>query len=65
MNVRYDAPTEADPEWADAIVLGSPSRFDVAAAELKAFIDGLGALWIEGRLNGKAAFAFAPSLATY
>ena len=41
MNARYDAPTESAPEWADAIVLGSPSRFDATAAELKAFINGL------------------------
>ncbi len=27
MNAAYEAPTEADAEWADAIVFGSPTRF--------------------------------------
>lgn len=61
MNMRHEAPTEADAEWADAIVLGSPSRFGTPAAELKAFIDGLGGLWFQGLLNGKAGAAFASS----
>jgi NAD(P)H dehydrogenase (quinone) len=61
MNRRHEAPTEADAEWADAIVLGSPSRFGTPAAELKAFVDGLGGLWFQGRLNGKAGAAFASS----
>ena len=61
MNSRHEAPTEADAEWADAIVFGSPSRFGAPAAELKAYIDSLGGLWFQGRLNGKAASAFASS----
>lgn len=61
MNERYEAPTEADAEWADGLVFGSPSRFGTPAAELKAFIDSLGGLWFQGRLNGKAASAFASS----
>lgn len=65
MNIRYDAPTENDAEWADAIVFGSPSRFGTPAAELKAYIDSLGGLWFEGRLNGKAASAFASSSTTH
>lgn len=65
MNGRYEAPVEADAEWADAIVFGSPSRFGAPAAELKAFIDSLGGLWFQGRLNGKAASAFASSSTTH
>lgn len=61
MNGIYEAPTEADAEWADALVFGSPSRFGTPAAELKAFIDSLGGLWFQGALNGKAASAFASS----
>lgn len=61
MNGRYDAPSEADAEWADAIIFGSPSRFGAPAAELKAFVDSLGGLWFQGRLNGKVASAFASS----
>ncbi|TPG52621.1 NAD(P)H:quinone oxidoreductase [Sphingomonas glacialis] len=65
MNRRFEAPTEMDAEWADAIVFGSPSRFGAPAAELKAFIDSLGGLWFQGRLNGKAASAFASSSTTH
>lgn len=61
MNGRHPAPTEADAEWADAIVFGSPTRFGAVAAELKAFIDGLGGLWFQGKLNGKAGAAFTSS----
>lgn len=65
MNARHPAPTEADAEWADAIIFGSPSRFGTPAAELKAYIDSLGGLWFQGRLNGKAASAFASSSTTH
>ena len=58
MNARYEAPTEADAEWADAIVFGGPTRFGSVAAELKAYIDGLGGLWFQGKLVGKVGAAF-------
>jgi NAD(P)H dehydrogenase (quinone) len=58
MNALYEAPTPDDAEWADAIVFGTPTRFGNAAAELKAFIDGLGGLWFQGKLNGKVGSAF-------
>lgn len=58
MLTEYGAPTHADVEWADGIIFGTPTRFGNASAELKAFIDGLGGLWIQGKLNGKAASAF-------
>jgi NAD(P)H dehydrogenase (quinone) len=61
MNAKYEAPTEADAEWADAIVFGSPTRFGNVASELKAYIDGLGGLWAQGRLNGKAGSVFGSS----
>ena len=59
MNALYEAPTEADAEWADGIVFGSPTRFGAVTAELKAYIDSLGGLWFQGKLNGKAGSAFA------
>lgn len=59
MNALYEAPTEADAEWADAIVFGTPTRFGSMTAELKAYIDGLGGLWFQGKLVGKAGSAFA------
>ena len=42
MNAKYPAPTEADAEWADAIIFGGPTRFGAVCSELKAYIDGLG-----------------------
>jgi len=59
MNAKYDAPTEADAEWADAIIFGTPTRFGSVSSELKAYIDGLGGLWFQGKLNGKAGSVFA------
>jgi NAD(P)H dehydrogenase (quinone) len=58
MLAEYGAPTHADAEWADGIIFGTPTRFGNASAELKAFIDSLGGLWFQGKLNGKAAGAF-------
>lgn len=58
MDALYEAPTEADAEWADAIIFGTPTRFGATTAELKAYIDGLGGLWFQGKLVGKAGAAF-------
>lgn len=59
MNAAYAAPTEADAEWADAIIFGTPTRFGSVSSELKAYIDSLGGLWSRGRLNGKTGAVFA------
>jgi NAD(P)H dehydrogenase (quinone) len=59
MNALYEAPSEADAEWADAIAFGTPTRFGGVTAELKAYIDGLGGLWFQGKLNGKAGSVFS------
>jgi len=61
MNARYPAPTVEDAEWADAVIFGTPTRFGSVASELKAYIDGLGGLWVKGALNGKAGAAFTGS----
>ena len=58
MNAKYEAPTEADAVAADAIVFGTPTRFGNVSSELKAYIDSLGGLWFQGKLNGKAGGAF-------
>jgi NAD(P)H dehydrogenase (quinone) len=58
MLAEYGAPTHSDVEWADGIIFGTPTRFGNTSAELKAFIDSLGSLWFQGKLNGKAASAF-------
>jgi NAD(P)H dehydrogenase (quinone) len=58
MNARYAAPTADDAAWADAIIFGTPTRFGNVAAELKAYIDSLGGLWFQGKLNNKAGSVF-------
>jgi NAD(P)H dehydrogenase (quinone) len=58
MDKLHPAPTAADAEWADGIAFGTPTRFGLVSAELKAFIDSLGGLWFQGKLNGKAGGAF-------
>jgi NAD(P)H dehydrogenase (quinone) len=65
MNAAYAAPTEDDAEWADAIVFGTPTRFGNSSAELKAYIDSLGGLWFQGKLNGKVGSAFASTQSTH
>lgn len=61
MNAEYEAPTAADADWADAIIFGTPSRFGSVCAELKSYIDGLGALWAQGKLTDKAATILSAS----
>jgi len=61
MLAEYGAPSLADVEWADGIILGTPTRFGNTSAELKAFIDSLGGLWFQGKLNGKVGSAFTSS----
>lgn len=65
MNAAYEAPSEADAEWADAIVFGTPTRFGAISSELKAYIDSLGGLWFQGKLVGKAGAAFASTSSTH
>jgi NAD(P)H dehydrogenase (quinone) len=58
LNARYEAPTPDDALWADAIIFGTPTRFGSVTSELKAYIDSLGGLWAQGKLNGKAGSVF-------
>jgi NAD(P)H dehydrogenase (quinone) len=58
MNALYEAPTLEDAEWADGIVLGAPTRFGSPASELRAYVEGLGALWVQNKLIDKAGAAF-------
>ena len=51
----------ADPKRlaeADAIVLGSPTRYGAATAQMRAFLDATGGLWASGALIGKVGSAF-------
>ena len=43
---------------ADALILGSPTRFGNMAAPLKYFLDGMGSIWMNGDLVGKPAAVF-------
>lgn len=61
MNALYDEPTADDALWADAIVLGTPSRFGLVCSEVKAWLDSLGGLWARGKLAGKVGSAFCSS----
>lgn len=36
MDARYEAPSAADSEWADAVIFGTPARFGAISSELKA-----------------------------
>ena len=51
----------ADPKnlaEADAIILGVPTRFGSACAQVQTFLDATGQLWATGALVGKVASAF-------
>ena len=51
----------ADPKRmaeADAIVLGTPTRYGAATAQMRAFLDATGQLWAKGALIGKVGSAF-------
>lgn len=65
MNAAYAAPTLEDADWADGIILGSPTRFGSAASELRAYLEGLGALWAQNKLVDKAGAAFASTSTTH
>jgi NAD(P)H dehydrogenase (quinone) len=54
---KYREPTLDDMEWADAIILGTPTRFGNASAELKLLIDRAGPLWVQGKLVNKVGAA--------
>lgn len=57
--------TLADLEWADAIILGAPTRYGMPAAQLKQFIDTTGPLWGQGKLINKIASSFTGAATTH
>jgi NAD(P)H dehydrogenase (quinone) len=59
-----DAPraTHDDLVWADAVVFGTPTRFGNVSAQLKAFIDGAGGLWAQGKLANKIYAGFTSAM---
>ncbi len=46
---------------ADAVIFGTPTRFGMMSAQMKAFIDATGGLWMKGALIGKVASVFTSS----
>ncbi len=46
-----------DMEWADAYLFSAPTRYGGAASQMRAFIDALGPLWLEGKLANKMVSA--------
>ncbi|MET8172774.1 NAD(P)H:quinone oxidoreductase [Streptomyces clavifer] len=50
-----------DMVWADAVILGSPTRYGNVAAQLKQFLDTLGGLWQAGQLADKVYSGFTAS----
>jgi NAD(P)H dehydrogenase (quinone) len=54
------APIASPNELADydAIIFGAPTRFGVAAAQMRNFLDQTGGLWAQGKLVGKVGSVF-------
>lgn len=50
--------TNADLEWADAVIFGTPTRYGLPSAQLKNFIDQTGSLWAKGALVNKIGSSF-------
>ncbi len=50
-----------DLEKADAIIIGTPTRFGNMCAQMRAFLDSTGSLWIKGTLVGKVGSVFTSS----
>jgi NAD(P)H dehydrogenase (quinone) len=44
---------------ADALIFGTPTRYGMMCAQMRNFLDQTGALWMAGKLIGKAASVFA------
>ncbi|MFD8572193.1 NAD(P)H:quinone oxidoreductase [Streptomyces sp. NPDC059639] len=47
-----------DLGWADAVLLGTPTRFGNPASQLRAFLETTGPLWAQGKLADKVCSAF-------
>lgn len=59
---------EAQPDdlsWADVIIMGSPTRYGMIAAQLKQFIDTTGPLWAAGALADKVYSGFTSTATSH
>jgi NAD(P)H dehydrogenase (quinone) len=50
-----------DMLWADAVLLGTPTRWGNVSAQLRMFIESLGPLWAKGELQDKVYSGFTAS----
>jgi NAD(P)H dehydrogenase (quinone) len=57
--------TAEDVVWADAVLLGSPTRYGNVASQLKQFLDTLGPQWSQGQLADKVYAGFTSSQTTH
>jgi NAD(P)H dehydrogenase (quinone) len=55
------AATGEDIVWADAVIFGTPTRFGSPTSQFRAFFDGLGGLWAQGKLADKVYAGFTSS----
>ncbi|WMW23997.1 NAD(P)H:quinone oxidoreductase type IV [Methanolobus sediminis] len=46
---------------ADALIFGTPTRFGMMAAQMRAFLDRTGGIWVKGTLIGKVGSVFTSS----
>lgn len=53
--------TADDVLWADAVLLGTPTRFGNVSSQLKQFMDQLGPQWAQGQLADKVYAGFTSS----
>ncbi|WP_045743070.1 NAD(P)H:quinone oxidoreductase [Actinoplanes rectilineatus] len=54
--------TADDVVWADAVLIGTPTRYGNVSSQLKQFIDTLGPQWGQGLLANKAYAGFTASM---
>jgi len=57
--------TADDIVWADAVLLGSPTRYGNISSQLKQFIDTLGPQWSQGLLADKVYAGFTASMTAH
>ncbi len=53
--------TADDVVWADAVLMGTPTRFGNVSSQLKQFMDTLGPQWAQGQLADKVYAGFTAS----
>jgi NAD(P)H dehydrogenase (quinone) len=54
-----------DIVWADAVLLGSPTRYGNVASQLKQYLDTLGPQWSKGQLADKVYAGFTSSMTAH